>query len=145
MPSQGTGGGNTVGGAGLYIMKKSSPVKQAAAWQWLKFLNQPEQQATWAVGTGYVPISQAATQQQSVQDLWKNQPFYKIAYDQLTSGPSNDATAGVVVGPFVETRQAVIDAEGSVVNTGAAPQPALQKAVTDSNAIIADYNSRVPK
>lgn len=145
MPTAATGGGNSVGGAGLYLMKKSSPEKQAAAWQWLKFLNAPENQATWAVGTGYIPISEAATQQPSVQQLWQQKPFFKVAFDQLTQGPESAATAGAVMGPFVETRNTLIDAMGAVLNNGAPPQPTLQAAVKTANGQIAEYNSRVGK
>ena len=50
----------SVQGGELFIVNKSAPEKQAAAWQYLKFLDTPESQATWAVGTGYLPIVKKA-------------------------------------------------------------------------------------
>ena len=47
-------------GGELFMVNKSAPEKQAAAWQYLKFLDTPESQATWAVGTGYLPILKKA-------------------------------------------------------------------------------------
>ena len=42
MPGPKGKGGVLVGGGANYIVKKSSPEKQAAAWQYAKFLNDPE-------------------------------------------------------------------------------------------------------
>src|SRR5581483_7570147 len=44
-----TGGGHLVGGAALYISNKSKPEKQAAAWEYAKFLNTSKAQVEWAV------------------------------------------------------------------------------------------------
>ena len=50
-------GGVLVGGAALYIVNQSAPEKQAAAYEFAKCLNEPQQQAEWAAATGYVPIA----------------------------------------------------------------------------------------
>ena len=49
-------GGVFVQGGELFMVNKSAPAKQAAAWQFLKFLDEPENMTTWAIGTGYIPI-----------------------------------------------------------------------------------------
>ena len=41
MPGPPGDGGVLVGGGALYIVKKSAPEKQAAVWQYLKFLDRP--------------------------------------------------------------------------------------------------------
>jgi sn-glycerol 3-phosphate transport system substrate-binding protein len=143
MPGPQGKGGVLVGGAANYIMKKSSPEKQAAAWEFAKFLDQPEQQAQWAADTGYVPISKAAANLGPIQQLWAQHPEYKIAYDQLTTGVNNTATAGPVIGDYQGVRDVVSDAEQTMFTQGASPKAALKQAKSKSNQVISDYNSRV--
>ena len=49
-------GGVLVGGAANYIINRSRPQKQAAAYAFAKFLVEPQTQADWAAATGYVPV-----------------------------------------------------------------------------------------
>jgi sn-glycerol 3-phosphate transport system substrate-binding protein len=142
MPGPKGKGGVLVGGAANYIVKKSSPEKQAAAWQFAKFLNDPESQADWSVGTGYVPIRQSAANMPQVQQRWAEVPGFKVAYDQLVGGVANTATAGPVIGDYQGVRDVVLDSEQQMFN-GMSPSAALKQAKQDANAKIQEYNSRV--
>jgi sn-glycerol 3-phosphate transport system substrate-binding protein len=139
-------GGVLVGGAGIYIVNQSPPEKQAAAYEFAKWLNEPQQQAEWAAATGYVPTRQSAATLSPLSDQWAAQPGYRISYDQLLEGPTNPATAGPVIGPYGASgegvRGAVIDALQSMINGDATPEEALSQAAEESNAAIEDYNSR---
>jgi sn-glycerol 3-phosphate transport system substrate-binding protein len=143
MPGPVGKGGILVGGAALYISNKSDPAKQAAAWDFSKFLNTAESQATWAAGTGYVPVVEAATELPAVQELWATDPGYKVAYDQLLTGVNNVATAGPVIGAYKGVRDAVIAAEQSMFTQGVKPKAALKAARAKANAAIEEYNTRV--
>ena len=142
MPGPKGKGGVLVGGAANYIVKKSSPEKQAAAWQFAKFLNEPESQADWAVGTGYVPIRQSAANLPQVQQRWAEVPGFKVAYDQLVGGVANIATAGPVIGDYQGVRDVVLDSEQQMFN-GMSPSAALKQAKQNANGKIEEYNSRV--
>ncbi|MEX1007097.1 MAG: ABC transporter substrate-binding protein [Acidimicrobiia bacterium] len=144
MPGPSGKGGVLVSGGSLYIVNKSEPAKQAAAWQFMKFLDTPESQATWAVGTGYIPIVKKAAASTTVKDFWANNPGYEVAYNQLLQGVNSPATAGSVIGPYVEVRDVVRDAENSMFLEGKSPDAAVKAAASDSTAVIADYNERVP-
>jgi sn-glycerol 3-phosphate transport system substrate-binding protein len=143
MPGPVGKGGVLVGGAALYLSAKSKPEKQAAAWEFAKFLNDPESQATWAAGTGYVPIRKSATKLAPVQEIWARIPGYKIAYDQLLTGVNNVATAGPVIGDYQGVRDAVLDAEKSMFSQGTAPKAALKSAKKNADAAIQEYNLRI--
>ena len=136
-----------VGGAANYIIDKSSPEKQAAAYQFAKYLASPAVQSQWAAATGYVPISQAATTMPPLTERWAQQPGFKVAYDQLVNGPVNDATAGPVIGAYgakgVGVRGAIIDALNAMLTQGVSPAQAVHDATQAGDAAIADYNSRV--
>jgi sn-glycerol 3-phosphate transport system substrate-binding protein len=142
MPGPKGKGGVLVGGAANYIVKKSSPEKQAAAWQFAKFLNDPESQADWSVGTGYVPIRQSAANMPQVQQRWSEVPGFKVAYDQLVGGVANTATAGPVIGDYQGVRDVVLDSEQQMFN-GMSPSAALKQAKQNANGKIEEYNSRV--
>jgi sn-glycerol 3-phosphate transport system substrate-binding protein len=135
-------GGVLVGGAALYISKKSSPEKQAAAWQFAKFLNEPDIQAEWSVGTGYIPIRKSAVNLGPIQQRWAEVPGFKVAYDQLVGGVVNAATAGPVIGDYQGVRDVVLDSEQQMFG-GMSPSAALKLAKEQANAKIEDYNSRV--
>ena len=48
-------GGVIVSGASLWILNNKSEAEQQAAWEFIKFLAQPDTQAFWHVNTGYFP------------------------------------------------------------------------------------------
>jgi sn-glycerol 3-phosphate transport system substrate-binding protein len=136
-------GGVLVGGAALYIVNKSSPAKQEAAWRFAKFLNEPASQAAWSAGTGYVPIRKSAIDLEPIQKRWAEVPGFRVGYDQLLAGGTNAATAGPVIGDYVGVRKAVEDALQAMVTTGTPPKQAIDRAAQRANAAIKDYNARV--
>ena len=143
MPGPEGEGGLLVGGAAIYIVNKTSPEHQEAAWRYAKFLNEPQSQATWSAGTGYVPIRQSATELEPLKGVWKDDPAYRVAYDQLLAGVENVATAGPVIGDYVGVRKAVSDALSSMFIQGTDPAAALTQAAKAGDAAIEEYNARI--
>ena len=136
-------GGVEPGGSALWISKRSSAAKRAAAWQYIAFLDATDSQATWAAGTGYIPLRTSSTQTALIQSLWARQPEFKVAYTQLTAGAQSYATAGAVVGPFAEVRTAIVTAESSMYVSGTSPSAALAGASATTNQLIQNYNQRL--
>jgi len=143
LPAPPGNGGSAVAGGEIFIVAKSSPEKQAATWEWLKFLNTAKSQAQWAAGTGYIPNVKAALDEPVLQEKYTKQPEFKVPYDQLASGPSTPATAGPLMGPNAEVFKKIADQMQAVLEQGAAPLPAAAKARSDGDAVLADYNSRI--
>ncbi|HEX3947111.1 MAG TPA: extracellular solute-binding protein [Acidimicrobiales bacterium] len=136
-------GGVEPGGSGLYISNKVPAAQQAAAWQYITFLDSPASQATWAAGTGYIPIRKSSTKTPTVQKLWATQPGFKVAYQQLVNGATTPATAGAAIGPFTTVRKAVLTAEESMYQQGVKPAAALKTAQKQIDSILASYNQRL--
>lgn len=136
-----------VGGAANYILNKSAPAKQVAAYEFAKFLAQPNTQSEWAAATGYVPVSRSAATMSPLAEQYARQPDYKVAYDQLLTGPVNAATAGPVIGAYGSTnegvRGAVVDGLSRMLDGKLTPEQAVASAAAEANAAIEDYNSRV--
>jgi sn-glycerol 3-phosphate transport system substrate-binding protein len=136
-------GGVVVDGGGLWIVNKSAPAKQAAAWEFMKFLNTTAAQVTWAAGTGYVPIVAEAADSPEVQALWARIPGYKVAYDQLVTGPSNVATAGPLIGDYTGVQTAVRESWQRMFAEGTSPKAAIKAAAAAADEAMQEYNSRV--
>jgi sn-glycerol 3-phosphate transport system substrate-binding protein len=136
-------GGVLVSGGALYMVNKSAPEKQAAAWEYLKFLDDTANMTKWAIGTGYLPIRKSSAASTEMQDYWAKNPYYKVAYDQLVNGPTNVATSGSVIGNYTGVRDAMRDAENSMFLNGTDPKTALKDASSKATAAMQDYNSRV--
>jgi multiple sugar transport system substrate-binding protein len=136
-------GGVEPGGSGVYISNKVPALDQAASWLYLAYITNTQSQATWAAGTGYIPVRKSSTQTATVQHLWTTEPGYKVAYDEVNGGVNSAATSGSVIGPYAEVRTDVLNAEISMYTSGASPTSALKTAQTNVNSTISDYNTRL--
>ncbi|HET9733262.1 MAG TPA: ABC transporter substrate-binding protein [Acidimicrobiales bacterium] len=142
MPGRSGGGGVLVGGSALYILAKD-PAKQAAAWKFMTFLDQPDSQAYWAAHTGYVPVRQSSAAQSVLKAAWASEPGLQVAYQQLLDGGSGPAASGPVIGAYNDVRAAVLNAEQSMYLSGVAPQKALDAAKAAADQAITGYNQRI--
>jgi sn-glycerol 3-phosphate transport system substrate-binding protein len=136
-------GGIEPGGSGVYISSKVPAIDQAAAWTYLAYICNTQSQATWAAGTGYIPVRKSSTQTATVQHLWVTEPGYKVAYNEINNGVNSPATAGSVIGPYADVRTDVVNAEISMYTGGVSPATAVKTAEQNVNSTMQDYNSRL--
>jgi sn-glycerol 3-phosphate transport system substrate-binding protein len=137
-------GGIVVGGASLWIVKARPEAEQEAAWKFLKFLVEPEQQATWYAGSGYFPIRTDAFDQPAAKEAEAGYPYLRVAPQQLQQGARNRVTQGARMGPFAKIRSDVIDtAIESMILTGTPPDEAIDNAASEATDLLKDYNARV--
>jgi sn-glycerol 3-phosphate transport system substrate-binding protein len=136
-------GGIEPGGSGVYISNKASALHQAAAWQYISYLCNTQSQATWAAGTGYIPVRKSSSQTATVQHLWVTSPGYKVAYNEINNGVNSPATSGSVIGPYADVRTDVLNAEISMYTGGVSPTNAVKAAQANVNNTISSYNSRL--
>ena len=137
------GGGVEPGGSALFISDDIPAAQQAAAWRYVTFLDNPASQATWAAGTGYIPVRKSSVSTPTVQQLWRTHPGFKVAYTQLVNGPTSQATTGAVLGPYATVRKDVLTAEESMYQSGVSPAQALRVATRSVDTAISSYNQRV--
>jgi len=136
-------GGVEPGGSALFISNGVPPAQQAAAWTFETYLDSPSSQATWAAGTGYIPVRRSSVRTPTIAHLWATNPGFKVAYTQLVTGPTTLATSGAVIGPYETVRKDILQAEESMYSSGVAPATALRTAQSQVNAAITSYNQRV--
>jgi sn-glycerol 3-phosphate transport system substrate-binding protein len=136
-------GGIEPGGSGVYISNKVPAIDQAAAWVYLSYICNTQSQATWAAGTGYIPVRKSSAQTATVQHLWVTNPGYKVAYNEINNGANDAATQGSVIGPYADVRTDVVNAEISMYTQGVSPAKALSTAESNVNQTISGYNNRL--
>jgi sn-glycerol 3-phosphate transport system substrate-binding protein len=75
--------GFATGGGNLIIFSNHNDLQKDAAWEFMKFMTSPEENAVFNKSTGYMITRKSAKDLKIIQDLWAEKPIYKIAFDQL--------------------------------------------------------------
>jgi len=141
--------GVVIGGAALWLMDSGDDAENAAAWDFMKFMTEADQQVTWHTGTGYFPVL-GSLQDSPPPDLasfWAENPNFVTAIDQLATtntknadGSTNYAVLGGRAGPFPEIRRIIVEAYSDVLDGGKTAQEALDAAAERANQALTDYN-----
>jgi sn-glycerol 3-phosphate transport system substrate-binding protein len=130
-----------VGGASLYIVADHGDDVTAAVWDYVAYLVAAQSQSDWAKATGYVPVRVDALDLDPIAAAYRDDPRYRVAYDQLVGSPDDPALLGPLLGPQREVRIVTARAVAEILDGGDV-QAALTDAATQADALIADYNAR---
>ena len=137
-------GGPVIGGASLWIGGPGhSQAEQRGAWEFTKFLIQPENSAYWHTQTGYFPVSKAALNEDVDKKWVAEKPQFQTAVEQLANTPSGIPTQGCLLGTLPQVRALVETAIESVLTSGKDPKAALDDAAKQAKGLIDKYNSAV--
>jgi sn-glycerol 3-phosphate transport system substrate-binding protein len=130
-------------GRSLWIMGARPEAERDAAWKFIKWLMEPEQQAEWFGGSGYLPVRPSAYDLPAAKDIIARYPQFQIPADLFAKTATTTAALGPLLGPFQQVRNAVRSAIESMLSGSASADEAMAAAVKESNAAISDYNSRL--
>lgn len=72
-----------IGGATLGIIADIPEARLQAAWTFLSWMTNTENNAYWHTATGYMPIRESTLNAQSSQDFYAANPNFKVAIDQF--------------------------------------------------------------
>jgi sn-glycerol 3-phosphate transport system substrate-binding protein len=136
-------GGSLVGGGALWILNQRSEEEQEAAWKYVKFLVEPEQQAEWYGGTGYFPMRRSAYDLPAAKEVEEKYPHFRVAVDPFLNAPSTPATQGALLGNLVDVRVILQKAAEEMILKGKDPDQALDDAAKEANEAIEEYNRRI--
>ena len=128
---------------GLSILNLRPEEEQQAAWKFIKWLVEPEQQAEWFAGTGYLPVSRAAVDMPAARDVIAKYPLFQVALDLYLNSPTTPAALGALLGPFWQVREALNTGAEAMLSGAKDPDQALEDTAAESNQIIEEYNQRV--
>jgi sn-glycerol 3-phosphate transport system substrate-binding protein len=133
-----------ISGGAYFIANTGSDAEQAAAWEFMKFLNNTESQKTIHLKGSYLPIIEEVLNDPDVQSVWANDAagqWLATAHAQLTA--IDPEFAGPVIGPFTEQRQIIQDSLEAMLLGGEDPAAVLAEAeqlVTEALEQYADQN-----
>lgn len=71
------------GGGSFFVAEGLSDEHRDSAWEVIKFLVRPDQQAYWAKHTGYMPTCIPALENEDMIEFYAENPKYKTALEQL--------------------------------------------------------------
>jgi sn-glycerol 3-phosphate transport system substrate-binding protein len=132
--------GTIIGGASVWILNGRPENEQQCAWEFVKYISSPPQQAYWHTMSGYYPIRKAAYDEPLDKEWVAKYPQFTTAVDQLHAAPNNRFTQGGLIGVFPVARQTIEGAIEEVLAGKASPQEALDKAAATVTAAIEEYN-----
>ena len=138
----GTGASGTYS-RGLWFAKDRPEAEQEAGWKFVKWLMEPEQQAEWFAGTGYLPVTNSSYDLPAAQQAMDEYPQFRTAAEIFRASPVTTATVGPLLGPFNAVRDEVVRGIEETVIRNKDPIEALNDAAKAANKIIEDYNRRV--
>ena len=140
--------GVIIGGGALFLIDSGDEAVNAASWEFMKFMAEPEQQITWHTGSGYFPVRADLADDPELNEFWEANPNFGTAIEQLAAtettlddGGPNYAVLGGRAGPFPAIRQIIVESYSRVLDDGASPQEALDEAAVRANEELANYNA----
>jgi len=110
--------GVIIGGASLWMIAGKPEAEQKAAWEFMKYLQTPEVQAKWHIGTGYFAVNPAAYEEETVKKAYEKMPQLKVTVDQLQTTKPSYATQGALMDMIPEGRRIIESALETVFNGG---------------------------
>ena len=128
---------------GLWVPKDVPEAEQEAGWKFIKWLMEPEQQAEWFAGSGYLPVRDSSYDLPAAKEIMTKYPQFSIGVEIFRSSPPTPATLGPLLGPFNEVRDAVLRQLGETIVNDKDPVEAINDAADEANQVIEEYNRRV--
>jgi sn-glycerol 3-phosphate transport system substrate-binding protein len=127
----------------LWIMSDRPEAERDAAWEFIKWLVEPEQQAEWFAGSGYLPVRNSAYDLPAATDIIAKYPQFQVPVDLFAKTATTTAALGPVLGPFQQVRDAVKVGIEGMLSGSVSPDEAMETAVEEGNAAIKQYNERM--
>ena len=121
----------TVMFGGNVTVFRTTPIKQAASWEWIKFFTDKAQTVDWAIKSSYMPLRKSAADSPDMKALWQTDPQAKQAFD-LTQY----ARAEPNITAWQDIRDVLQNALTAVTTQKATAKAALDDAAKQADKLI---------
>jgi ABC-type glycerol-3-phosphate transport system substrate-binding protein len=126
---------------GAFFMTNTVPAEQqAAAWEFMKFMWQTENQVAWHLVGSYLPTTQTAANAPEVVAYWADDlagRLLKVGYDQLLQ--VDPQRPGPQIGPYVDYSDAIKNSLDRLVLQGESVDAAVTRADAEIQAALTRY------
>ncbi len=132
-----------VTGGAYYVTNAGSEVQQAAAMDYMRFVNETPQQVKWLIEGSYISADDRVAQTDEVQEFYADRisgMALQVASEQIAAVPED--RSGAMVGPADEYERIIRSMMEAILFTGADVADAVSKAQSDVTAALVDYNEQ---
>ncbi len=126
--------GSPTGGGNFYIFEKATPAEREAALTFIKWMTAPERAAQWSIDTGYVAVTPAAYETETLKKYVADFPPAAVARDQL-----DHSVAEFSVHENARVKKSLDDAIQATLTGGKEPKAALTEAQATADRILKRY------
>ena len=126
--------GSPTGGGNFYIFKDTSDEEKAAALKLIEFMTSPEQAATWSIATGYMGVSPAAYETDSLKAYTEEFPPALVARNQLENAVAEFSTFETA-----RVRDGLNNAIQSALTGSKSSEDALSEAQSAADRLLKAY------
>lgn len=134
-------GGVIIGGASMWLIDTGDTEREQAAYEFLAFCSEAEQQAFWSTSTGYLPVNADAVDTDTFTAYAEENPQALTAVNQLMNNPVNTATQGCLTGVSSESRTIFEENIEALINGSKTVDEAKQDITDRINTTITEYNA----
>ncbi len=133
IPAGPSGSVLNAGGGNFVLFAKTSPERQRAAWEFLKWMTSPVNTAFYSMRSGYLPLRASATEDSQLKAYYKQFPMAKKSVElSFNYGKGRMVVLDVEKG----VRQFLVPALEAVLLGSADPKQALDDATSKANAVL---------
>lgn len=131
IPQKDVAKASTVLFGGNIAVFKTDQLKQAAAWEWIRFFMDKEQSVTWALKSSYMPARKSVADSPDMKAFWEKEPQAKQAFDLTQyARPEPSITA------WQDIRGILQNALTAVITGKATSKAALDDAAKQADKLI---------
>lgn len=132
--------GNLIGGATLWLTNGLDTAQQDGALAFMNFFSNPENAAAWHQLTGYIPITNEASNLLEAEGWYEESPNSAVASEQLNAAADTPASTGALLGNFVAIRDVMTAAIEDVLVNDVDPAQRMNSAQEEAQRLLDEYN-----
>jgi sn-glycerol 3-phosphate transport system substrate-binding protein len=132
--------GVVIGGASIWVLDGHPEEVLEATRDFVLYMTNTENMVSWHKLTGYYPVRNSSITALEDEGWFEKNPERTIAFTQLTETIPNSATAGALMGSFLDTRTIIEEAIQKVLN-GESVDSAMGEAKRLADARLEEYNA----
>lgn len=119
-----------VGGSSLAIFR-TTPEKEAAAWEFVNWMSSPENNLKWSMATGYIPLRLSVRTSQAYQQYLEDEPHMQVVISQSDYARARPNTVS-----YADLSRILGVAVEEALYGNMNPGPILDQAVKEANIYI---------
>ena len=126
--------GTPTGGGNFYVLNKTTPAERDAAVKFMKWATTPERATKWAIATGYVSVTPASWETDTMKKYLADFPAPTVARDQLKY-----AKAELSTHENQRVTKALNDGLQAALTGSKTPEAAMRDAQREADRILRSY------